>query len=102
MARLTSNDLSRRNPYWMPRTIALHLYYHCLSYNYLTEQEQELIRGTAAGLVSDPDVSNAIFQAVIQERKFKDFHLSEKMTCKEFNQLLRKYYYVLAKRGKII
>lgn len=32
MPRLTNVQLSRKNPYWLPKTVFLTTYYHCLSY----------------------------------------------------------------------
>ena len=38
MPRLTNVQLSRKNPYWLPRSVFLSTYYHCLSYQYYKDE----------------------------------------------------------------
>lgn len=100
MARMMSNTLSRKNPYKLPKSIAMMLYHTCLGYSYQDPADQELIRTTADMAADDPVIRDAVFKAVTEGKRYKDFTLS--ISDKQFNNLVRRFYYILAKRGRVI
>lgn len=96
MARLTSNTLSRKNPYRMPKNITRTVYHYCLGYDWQDPADQELIRATVDAVAKDPVIRDAVFKAVTEGKCYKDFNLS--ITDKQFYRLVRQFYYILARR----
>lgn len=102
MARMMSNTLSVKNPYKLPKNIARTIYYKCLGYSYQDPVDQELIRNTAVMVAADdPAAGDAVFKAVTEGLRYKDIS-DLSITEKQFYKLVRRFYYILAKRGRFI
>lgn len=97
MARLTSNTLSRKNPYRMPQNITRTVYHYCLGYDWQDPADQELIRATVDAVAKDPVIRDAVFKAVTEEKRYKDF-AGLNITDKAFYRLIRQCYCILARR----
>ena len=101
MARLMCNTLSRKNPYRMPKPITRMIYHLCLGYRDQDPVDQELIRNTVDAVTEDPVIRDAVFKAVTEGKRYKDFNLSDTITDKMFYRLIRRFYYILARRARI-